>query len=690
MANLSRPSLLLPPSLEGHLLPFRVDGALHLSVLAKASFDLAPGALSLTSPEPVLATEVHFQDNPHRSVRAASDRVPYRPQADVTFVGHAYTPPGRPIAERRVRLGVHRYGAAGRESLLDKELVVRGDAGDAGSTRPFERVGLEYEHALGGAGFADNPLGRGVVPGSLPPNLLHATNPNLPGCYAPIPSSFPCRQLLLPEAVRNAAAQRVPELPEFLAEGRAFPWGYFSSAPFDQRLPYLQGNEWLVLEGLHPMLPSLEVQLPRVQTIALVAGLSELGVPDGGDLALRLDTVRIDGDAGRVVVAWRGFFDLPEPAERALSMVRVAVGVSLEGKPWAWGHEAREVALSVRHRSSDVLPPPTEVEDLGPPRSVSAPLSRLRPLPPPPAMVVQTPSPEMVLLAASPAWLGTLSADEPPPDPLTLLGGGLADADLDLGGTMVTVGGAPLPPSPMPFAAKPSEPLSADTFRVAGKARVESPQPPSPASSELRARVIEAVRNGARLSALPLAGADLSLLELAGADFSDADLTGASLVGSHVRGAKFVRACLVRARLSSAVLAEATFARASLDDADLSGADLSGADLARAVGERACFAGAKLVGARLGYTRLRGASMERADLSGVTAPHADWSHVTLRDARLAGAGLRGVRLAGASLVAAVLDEADLRDTNLEGAHLEGSSHAKARLDGATLEGATFR
>lgn len=132
----------------------------------------------------------------------------------------------------------------------------------------------------------------------------------------------------IPHQAYQALERPIAEIPE------GFDWSSFQAAPLDQQTELLRGDEWIILEGLHPSLPRFRTRLPGARGAARVHGLEAFGVPEGQSLDLRADTLRIDGDAQRCTVVWRCSF--PVPSEAALAAVRVVAGVAVGGETLAW------------------------------------------------------------------------------------------------------------------------------------------------------------------------------------------------------------------------------------------------------------------------------------------------------------------------------------------------------------------
>jgi hypothetical protein len=302
---------------------WRMGERLHVTVIVKASFDLDPdGPMRLSAPEDIIFVEVHNKNNPTRSVRLTQDIAPYLPRADVLLTGHACAPEGSPVEALSVRLAVFRG-----VPLLDKTIHVRGDLKDD-KTVPFERIPLLYERAYGGIGFETNPLGTGFGAGTEKkrPNLLDPVRPERPACFAPLSRGWSERKRLLGGADRRAIDRPIMAIPT------GFDWSYFQAAPEDQRIDHLKGDEWIILDGVHPTHGHLQSHLPSARGLAGVYGMADAG--DGHPLALAADTLRIDADQLRCSVVWRGSF--PIPHEEALAAIRILGGVETALQSLTW------------------------------------------------------------------------------------------------------------------------------------------------------------------------------------------------------------------------------------------------------------------------------------------------------------------------------------------------------------------
>jgi uncharacterized protein YjbI with pentapeptide repeats len=311
---------------------WRTPAGLFLTVPIKATFQLKPDADALlTSPLP-LFHDVHFEQNEGRSLYVASDAAPQKPRADVLLTGSAYAPPGQRVTHRWVRLAV---GSA-QAPAVDKRIQVVGDrrrdpaTGLASAPAPFARMPIRYELALGGPGFPENPVGMGADPADLRlPSLLHPLNPQSPAGFGPVPSAWPQRRRALAGWDPANLSKPIQELPA------AMDWSYFNAAPPDQQIPSLRGDEWILLEGLHPTAAQVRSRLPGLEARVLLQAPPFTG-PSGTEIELRCDTLWIDADALRCTLTWRGVLAIPEHAAAEIQRGRVLATLAAPNAPVTW------------------------------------------------------------------------------------------------------------------------------------------------------------------------------------------------------------------------------------------------------------------------------------------------------------------------------------------------------------------
>lgn len=299
-----------------------LDGQPHVTVVAKATFELSlDGVLGIVDAEPVSDTERHYDNHPLRSLTQIRESVPRLDCADVIVSAHAFARDG---ANRgRARLVIARENTI----VLDKSIEVLGDRATSEDTpAPFDTVPLCYEFALGGIGFADNPIGTGRGAGTeKPPNLLDPERPDrVCACFAPIPASWAARK----QKLKGESWRMLQKSDAIIPAG--IDWSFFQCAPRDQQLSHLSGNEVIVLEGMHERRDQVRFRLPSALGRVRLSGPG--GLPE--EIPARLDLLHIDVLAGRVSMVWRACMRLP--IEVDVGQVCAVVGIEQPDNPIDW------------------------------------------------------------------------------------------------------------------------------------------------------------------------------------------------------------------------------------------------------------------------------------------------------------------------------------------------------------------
>jgi hypothetical protein len=304
-------------------LAFKTAGRIHVAVVVKATFAFVRDrAMVPVDPEPIAVAEQHLEQNAARSLLAASDLAPYRPAADVTLHGHAVAFQGRPARSFQVRMMIAREG----RTILEKLLFVRGTrdrSSPSAEPAPFLKMPIVYELAARGVDPGDNPAGIAERPPATA-NIVDPRRPGLPAGFGPIPEHWTSRRATLgaildPRILRTS----LPAFPD------GFPWAFFHAAPDDQRIPFLHGDEWIALEGMHADTTRVTSALPGVRALARVYGNKD-DPPGGRPVQLAADTLAIDADRERCSVVWRGSFPIAGAGD--LGRLRVLAALELGGR----------------------------------------------------------------------------------------------------------------------------------------------------------------------------------------------------------------------------------------------------------------------------------------------------------------------------------------------------------------------
>ena len=338
-------------------LAWRMGSSLRLTVVVKAQFSvdpLADPAAGPIAPVPTGAAarffpaDVHARNQPMAHVTAASDRVPWKKNVDVTLIGQAQAPFGRPVPEGALRFAVREEGVV----HLQKRARVLGKRARVGAPpEPFVTMPVIYERAHGGPATPMNPIGTGDDEDDPPPNIVDPDDPTRPVVFGPVAAGWPIRGRKLGRLKRPELDLPVLSLPQ------DFDVSYFQSAPPDQQFPVLGPTATLILEGFHAARPRVEIALPRARVVGALWGLAAESPSVSVPLVFRMDTLHLDADAWSATVVWRAYVDVP--SEDALSRMIVAVGLGMDGEvvPLPEQRPAPESGL-VR---GGLRPPPTRV-----------------------------------------------------------------------------------------------------------------------------------------------------------------------------------------------------------------------------------------------------------------------------------------------------------------------------------------
>lgn len=256
---------------------WRARGACYLTVVVKGTFALVPDArMTPVEPDPIFALE---QANAEGiGLRTPGDLAPHLGAADVWLVGHAAAPPGVVGPSISVRLLVVQGGVV----QIQKELVLNIGQGTArGATVP-----------IAGAG--------------------------------PISASWPLRARWLEGGGAPRQTGRMLDIPEGLR------WEYFQTAPLDQRVAGIRGDEVVMLDGMVAGFPRLSTTFPAARGVARIYRRSAAVPRQGERLSLWPDTLQIDVDTLRCSILWRG--RLAISGEEDLGALRLVAGLELPGK----------------------------------------------------------------------------------------------------------------------------------------------------------------------------------------------------------------------------------------------------------------------------------------------------------------------------------------------------------------------
>jgi uncharacterized protein YjbI with pentapeptide repeats len=561
---------------------------------------------------------------------------------------------------------------------------------------PFESMPVTYDRAFGGVGYRANPTGIGWGSGErsrrlpnverMDQRVTQPTSQPEPAGFGPIDPFWQPRAGKLGTFDEAWLERRWPSLP---ADSDPSFW---NEAPADQQFPDgFRGNERLAFENLDPEHPRLELRLPGRRARAFIA----MADGDFRELALALDTIDTDLEAGQTELIWRGGMRINSPRLREIGFLftlteKLSQATELADCYARFAAMRRESYPTEEERRADADAARAEHEAAAAKRAqeFNARITAVE------AQIADAKQRAEALLQRPgvAAKLDALAKQGPPTDLVATAAPALARL-------------------------RKQDPAKADEAEVLLRKAEAARKPAAPRLT--REQVIEAHAAGTDLSEADLSGLDLSGLELDGARLSRARLTNANLLGASLAGADLSGADLTESDsrnldLKDARLSGARFTDALLNGARLAGADLSGAQFAGvtaaglnvdyAHGAGADFAGAKLAGASFRGANLprgtfTGAALMRALFDNATLAAADFVNVQggdisfvdadLTNLRAFAADFRGARFTRCRAPQIVLQQAKLDHANFSQAILTRANFAEAELTSAYFDRAVL-
>jgi hypothetical protein len=308
---------------DPHALPLRaaalvwsMAGACYVTGIAKITFVLQSGWLSLTAAEPILEKDRFYQRSTLHSLEDHADMIPYLQRGEAFVRGTAVVQRGQVARARLLVQEAQQQGV-----VLDKLLDLRGDLDGAGP----DLVAIPLRYELAARDDVENPSG--VRPGApIPPRILHPGDAGRAVGFGSLSPYWPVRADRLKPHEKQAWNRSPIDLPP------DFSWDAYSAAPPDQRIQgFFQGNERIYLTGLHALHPVIDAVLPGV----LATGRAYFRDGGSSPIPMVADTIRVDLDRWVVSVTFRGYVPArsPAPADVVFGAALVAPGAPLPTWP---------------------------------------------------------------------------------------------------------------------------------------------------------------------------------------------------------------------------------------------------------------------------------------------------------------------------------------------------------------------
>lgn len=329
---------------EAEAIPFLdADGKAHLTVIVKGTFTIVPEGLAVVDEGqiPILFGDEPADPEKGDSPKFEADTAPFKPRADILLVGKAHAPGREPV----------RWLDAGlRVGKLQKVVRVFGDrtwisgggklsAPAFTEPEPFTEMPLVYGKAFGGidtesGGFcAENPVGCGFYTRKSPKNIGGAPLPNIEDASRPIrswtdhpaPAGFgPISKGWAPRVAYLGTYDEAWEREWSPFPPRDFRYDFYNAAPPGLQVEgYLRGDEEILLLNLEKS-GKVRFRLPGIAPLVTIEKTERWSGPSWSEPApLRLDTLCLLPDEGRLFLVWRGRCPLADLSALEVETVRI-------------------------------------------------------------------------------------------------------------------------------------------------------------------------------------------------------------------------------------------------------------------------------------------------------------------------------------------------------------------------------
>ena len=659
-----------------------------LTLIVKGTFRLSPGERATLVEEQLLPTgdELYEDDDEGQgSCRYDSDFAYFKPHTDLLLVGNCYPPSGKAVPSCRVTFQVGNYA---------KPLAVFGNRYWQGTMRTqsapevFTSMPLKYENSYGGYDFKKNPVGKGSgkiqqengtskqpLPNieNIQQLIISPDNQPEPVGFGPLGRMWQQRYSKMGSYKGAWLKERWPWFP------KDFDWSHFNAAPADMQVKgYLNGDEELFFENLHPTHSQYRSRLPGLRTRLFINECNQItrNNKQFKEVTMNLDTLWVDMEAEKLVLLWRGVTNvLSEDYEEIQHIFIVCENMEEPGQSIDYYHDLFLKKL-VEEASDEVYEiKPIEQEEAEDTTAIDEEIAK--------AEVQMRAS--LLEAGIDPDNLPEPTAEQKAEEAKILKELGYEE-EIE-------------PPSltreSIIEGAKHGETFANEDLNGLDLSGIKIN------NLNLQAAILSGVNfintdlSGAMLAEANLAHADLSYANLRGANLKDADLTGANLTGADLTGACLEDALLEKAEMKKTILDQvaaenAIFSEANLTEATLINSLLKGADFSKCLLDKTNFQGADLSEASVEGAIGKQVNMAETNLTELRASdgcdfsHGSFSQATAKESIWAKAILTGADFTYAQMEGADFSSADLTGANLSAANMKFARFTKANLTDAAL------
>lgn len=617
-----------------------------LSIIVKGTFDLYNDSfVVLSDNQDELLGDEYLGDDLTSSLKFQSDFVYFKPRADLSLNGKCYTPGNQAKKNCRVTFKVGETESS--LMVLGERYWERNSEGfyRASDPDPFTELELCYENSFGGESYGNNPVGKGVwddfdkidkrrhfLPAiEAPGHLIRSIKDRpKPAGFGPLNSTWQQRMEKVGTYDDKWLEKRWPWFPE------DFDWSYFNAAPEELQVPgYLNGDEDLYFENLHPELPQYRSQLPGLRIRSFL--YEQVGIDSDStrfrEVPMNLDTLSVDMEKERLVLVWRGVCEVGSEELEGIENIFV-FSESLD-TPSVTSDAAYKLFQKQLAPEQEMKTPEPETTI-----DVEAEIARNE------AEIRD----ELKMAGVDPSILDT------PPSRKQMI----AETRSMLKQQYTALGISPSRADEWEPPPDESERLQKEFMKEHG---IEFPEF-EVQEALTRTQCLDLIAQGESLAGKDLSGIDLSNLDLQNIDFEGAIMVGSNLMGSDLSMSIFKNANLSDGVLSNAIMKGVDLSASDLSHTQLIGANLTGAILSHANFENADLSDATMVGVVAERTEFIKANLSNANMSSANMFEADFSNSTMKKANLQKANLHAATMEGVKGRDIDMREAVLTEANM--------------------------
>jgi len=652
-----------------------------LTVIVKGSLSLqVEGVAILSDSISPLSGDMYLDGDKAQGLYYPNDFVHFKPKADINVIANAYAYGESEMAQVGFKIGdCSKQLEVIGERVYDSVML---GVGSASKPSKFESVPIRYRLSVLDK---NNPIGRDKSGSDteqriLPQIYYSQKEQKKSAGFAPISEQWQLRSSRMGSYDKKWQQERWPWFPE------DFDYAFYNSAPLDQQVDYLKGDETIELKNLHSEHRIYNTRLPGIKP----RGIVKYKEKEDQELEFNLDSVWIDTENEKLELVWRAVTnteneDFPDIDalwlfhEESLDSTKSDEEISLLFAP-VEPHTAefsgeKKQAETVESSNSE----PREFDE-----SDQEALDKLKQ--------------EMSNAGHDPKIIDDIAASD---NPQLVIEAFFAANNIDLEQGRAMMKQAQEDTKALLKQEGMSEEEVEALFNPKQETETAQTQEEQGDSKDLKGKDF----SNQDLSGQDFSSADVSDANFSGANLSNANLsqirgqngnfTGAIFNGAMLEGANLVECNFTSARFEPANLEKASFEQCAFTQASFienkaAGAVFRNSNLDGAFIERSDFGSVDFTGSTMNNTKFAACNLKAACIEEVSSDNVDFSASDITNLKAGkGVNLSNAAFRNVKADQANFDQAQLLAANFEGASAKGSILTKVNLEGSILDLSDF-